>query len=296
MDKKNILILKGDRPNTSDTGSYFTWENLKRLNQDEYFLENYSDIIITIIDGNVQFVSAVTGRDLASYDLVYIRDITHEEVRNALAMYLTHHQKKYINNELGRSQYTSKLLQYVALGLAGLPVPNTVYASAVHREKASYLLGDYPLVAKSTTGSNGSDNFLVSTVYELNKINPHGAFVLQSFIPNLYDYRIIVADDDILLGYKRIRRDESDYLNNVSMGATRELVQEIDDDIRTTAIAAAKILGRNLSGVDILQNKETGRYVILEVNFNYGSPRFESHILNNYFEKLAAYLNKKAIE
>lgn len=296
MEKKNILIMKGDRPNTSNTGSYFTWENLKRLNQDEYFLENYSDIVISIIDGNVQFVSAVTGRDLASYDLVYIRDITHEEVRNALAMYLTYHQKKYINSELGRSQYTSKILQYVALGLARLPVPNTVYASAVHREKASQLLGDYPLVAKSTTGSNGSDNFLVSSVDELNKINPDTAFVLQSFIPNLYDYRIIVADDEILLGYKRVRRDESQYLNNVSKGATRELVREIDDAIRTTAVAAAKVLGRNLAGVDILQNKDTGQIVILEVNYNYGSPRFESHILNNYFEKLAAYLNKKATE
>lgn len=296
MDKKNILILKGDRQNTSDTGSYFTWENLKRLDRDEYFLENYRDIVISIIDGNVQFVSAVTGRDLASYDLVYIRDITHEEVRNALAMYLTHHQKKYINSELGRSQYTNKILQYVALALAGLPVPDTIYASVDHRKKASQLLGNFPLVAKSTTGSNGSDNFLLSSIDELKNINPDTAFLLQSFIPNLYDYRIIVADDEVLLGYKRVRKDETEYLNNVSRGATRELVQEIDDAIRTTAIAAAKVLGRNLSGVDILQNKETGQHVILEVNFNYGSPRFENEILDNYFEKLASYLNKKAIE
>ena len=296
MDKKQILILKGDRPNTIGTGSYFTWEHLKRIGQDDYFLENYSDIVISIIDGEVRFTSALSGRDLSSYDLVYIRDTTHEELRNSLAMYLTHHHKFYINSELGRSQYTSKILQYVALALANVPVPNTIYASADHREKASQLLGNYPLVAKSTTGSNGNDNFLIGSADELNKIDQNASFVIQAFIPNLYDYRIIVAEDDILLSYKRVRQGDEDYLNNVSQGATRELVLDLDATIRKTAIKAAKVLGRNLSGVDILQNKETGEHVVLEINFNYGSPRFESDILDGYFERLASYLNKKATE
>lgn len=292
---KEILILKGDRPNESATGSFFTWENLQRFGSDQYFLEQYSDIIISLINGELRCVSATTGRDIASYDLVYIRDITHENVRNTIAMYLSSNGKKFINSELQNTQYTDKLLQYVAFSLAGLPIPNTVFADKKYRVKAADLLS-YPLVVKSTTGSNGRDNFLVHTSEELEKLEVSDNFVLQTFIPNQFDYRVIVADDTVLLGYKRVRQDDSTHKNNVSQGANRELVDGLTNHIRDTAVSAARVLGRNISGVDILENTETGELVILEVNFNYGSPRFEAPILEKYFRDLAQYLNKKASE
>lgn len=286
---KQILILKGDRPDTSQTGSYFTWENLQRLGSDTYELGKYSDIVFTIIDGKVTCMLASSGRDLASYDLVYIRDITHENVRNSVALYLKHHNKKFINAELHNTQYTDKLLQYVALAIAGISVPQTVFASSGRRKQASAVLGDAPFVMKSTTGSNGNDNFLIQQDGDFER---EGSYVIQALVPNDFDYRVIVGGDDVLLAYKRVRQTADGYLNNVSQGATRELATELDDDVRVLAVKAAQTLGRTLSGVDVLENSQTGQRHILEVNFNYGSPRFEAAVLDEYFKKLASFLNQ----
>jgi glutathione synthase/RimK-type ligase-like ATP-grasp enzyme len=295
MTKKDILILKGDRPNTEETGSYFTWKNLSETGPDNYVIEQYSDIIFSIINGEVRAVSAITGRDVSSYDLVYIRDITHEQVRNAIGLYLSHRKKHFINYELARSQYTSKLLQYIAFADAGLQVPNTVYADRKHLDKAFDLLGGVlPVVIKSTTGSNGNDNFLVRSSSELHELPITSEFVMQTYIDNQFDYRFVVAEDVVLIAYKRLRGGGDNYRNNISQGGKRELVETITPELSQTAVLAAKTLSRNLSGVDILVDETNGQPYVLEVNFNYGTPRFEAEITNEYFVKLADYLHKKA--
>jgi glutathione synthase/RimK-type ligase-like ATP-grasp enzyme len=293
--KKDILILKGDRPNDVITDSYLSWKSLQRLGSDRYFLEQYSDIIFTILDGEVSCISAVSGRDLASYDLVYIRGITHEEIRNSIALYLQKRQKKFINSELKQTQYTSKLLQYVAMAQAGVAVPDTVYANFRHRAKAFELLStSYPVVAKSTTGSNGNDNFLIKSKKELLEVGADINLVIQPFIPNSFDYRVVVASDKILIAYKRTRGESGDYRNNVSQGGERSLVKELPKDVEDMVKRASSTLGRDLSGVDVIQDSDTKKLYVLEVNFNYGTPILDDEVMDEYFLKLAQYLHDSA--
>ena len=294
MIRKDILILKGDRPNTEKTGSFLTWKNLTSIGKDNYFLEQYSDMIFTIINGEVSITSAVTGRDVASYDLVYIRDLGHEEVRNTIALYLEKRNKAFINSELKQRQYPSKLIQYVAYADAGLAVPDTAYANVKHRERALGLLGArFPLVIKSTTGSNGNDNFLVSSLEELNSLDMTAACVIQPFLENKFDYRIVVAENDILIDYSRFRSGDG-YRNNISQVGRLELINDLPRELADMAVQAARAVNRDLAGVDILVAEKTGRPYILEVNFNYGTPEFDTKTDTDYFEKLANFLRKRA--
>lgn len=291
---KDILILKGDRPNTERTGSFLTWKSLTAIGNDNYFLEQYSDMVFTILNGEVSITSAVTGRDVASYDLVYIRDLGHEEVRNTIALYLEKRNKAFINSELKQRQFPSKLIQYVAFADAGLAVPDTAYANVKHRAKALASLGaDFPIVVKSTTGSNGNDNFLVNSLDELNSLDMEAACVMQPFLENQFDYRIVVAESDILIAYKRVRGGD-DYRNNISQGGSRELVKDLSGELAEMAVRAARAVNRDLAGVDILVAEKTGRPYILEVNFNYGTPAFDPETDADYFTKLANFLHRKA--
>lgn len=294
MTRKDILILKGDSVNVERTGSYSTWKNLASLGEDNYFLEQYSDMIFTIIGGEVSITSAVTGRDVGSYDLVYIRGIGQEEVRNTIALYLENRNKAFINSELKQRQFTSKLIQYVAFANKGLAVPDTVYANVIHREKALASLGTgFPIVVKSTTGSNGNDNFLVNSLDELNSLEITAACVMQPFLENQFDYRIVVAESDVLIAYKRVRSGD-DYRNNISQGGSRELVKDLSGELTDMAVRAARAVNRDLAGVDILVAEKTGRPYILEVNFNYGTPAFDPETDADYFTKLASFLHRKA--
>lgn len=287
----DILILKGARE-PAESSAYKTWQALKAAGNAQYFLESYADIMFCIRNGEARCYSQATGRDLATYDLVYIRDFHgYEHERNAIALYLTHKNRKFINKDIGSFQHISKLTQYFALATHGVPVPDMTYGRPQYIAEMADVT--YPAVFKSVVGSNGADNVLVRNKQELLNANVrHGA--LQPFIPNDHDMRVVVADNDILLAYKRMRGSRADHRNNVAFGAKREVVSDLPAGVAELAKKAAHILGRNLAGVDIIKNKKTGAYYVLEVNFNFGMAEVGDGIAEQYYRQLATYLEAKA--
>jgi glutathione synthase/RimK-type ligase-like ATP-grasp enzyme len=288
----DILILKGDRE-PSKSGAHSMWLALKQIGNANYFLENYSDVVFRINNGEVSCFVYDSGRDVASFDLVYVRDFHgFEHERNAVALYLSQKNRRFINDDTRRFQHISKLTQYMALAGNNVPVPDMIYA------KQEYLAdlgeGMFPAVLKSVVGSNGANNVLVRNPGDLARIAvPKG--VLQPFIPNDHDTRVIVADANVLLAYKRVRGNQQDHRNNVAVGARREVMTDAPNDLTALAITAARTLGRNVAGVDIIQNQETGGYYVLEVNFNFGMAEVGDGIAQQYYRKLADYLLKKAL-
>src|SRR5690606_7158125 len=125
-------------------------------------------------------------------------------------------------------------------------------------------------------------------------------FIAQRFIPNSFDYRIVVAGDKVLIGYKRIRQQGGErHVNNVARGARPELVgeEELPSEVAKLAIAAAQSIGRELSGVDVLCSDETGSYVVLEANFNFATAVFEQfgeQVVENYYKSLDDYFGMLA--
>jgi glutathione synthase/RimK-type ligase-like ATP-grasp enzyme len=156
----------------------------------------------------------------------------------------------------------------------------------------------FPFVLKSITGSNGEENFLVKDAAAftdaLAKIGDK-KYLLQEFVPNDSDYRVIVFRDDIACAYRRVRSDDQDYLNNVKTGARRELVRA-DADLTHIAVTAAKSLRRELVGIDIIKNTETGEYAILEANLNFGMTDLPDGVPEAYYKSIAKLLNQYAAQ
>lgn len=283
---KKIIVLVGEK---HESGKKFV-DDIAKYSKNSYVLKKYSDVCVSIKDGELKafFIDDNTGFDDA--DLVFLRGMTDSELRHVLAAYLFNRGIPVVNSESNKYQVMSKLEQNVVLALSGVPVPDCVFVSdEKHYEKAFSLLGvDFPIVAKSINGRNGNDNILVRSALELSNLDIPSP-VFQPFIPNMFDYRVIVAGEQVILSYKRVRSvDTDDYRNNISQGGRREFV-DLPDDLRMMAVRASKSLGREFCGLDILTNSETGESVVLEVNFNFGTPEIEGDASRLFYENVDDY-------
>lgn len=174
-----------------------------------------------------------------------------------------------------------------------MPFPPTIVASGKLISGGRIVVPyDGPLIVKATKASNGAENYLLSSLSEFSG-KEDLLYCIQPFIPNSFDYRIIVAEEEILLVYKRIRQGNETHLNNIEQGGQREITASLNIFTTELAIAAAKSVKRNLAGVDVLV-ADDGKEYLLEVNFNYGTPTIEGEEWESYVTDLDKFFSRKA--
>jgi glutathione synthase/RimK-type ligase-like ATP-grasp enzyme len=251
----------------------------------------YSDLVVTIKDDEVRIFFIDDHSDLTGYDLIYLW-AGNKALRHTIALYMRNYSEgAVVNSESYTFQSMTKLEQNVLLALNNVPVPDSVYT--INREnyyKAIELAGfDFPLVVKAIDGNNGDDNEIVATKTDLRRLQFNDV-IIQPFIPNDFDYRVVVTGSDIATAYKRIRSGEG-YKNNISQGGSRQIA-ELSPDLKNLAIRAAHAMGREFCGLDILTNKVTGRSVVLEVNFTFGTPEFgDEKVEEKFYNKILQYFH-----
>lgn len=235
------------------------------------------NLVFEIKNSELTIRETMTGRDLKDFKAVYIRRLkskTQEKV-TALSIAAKAWGIDVINSENTNLQSFSKVTELVALSLAGLPVPDTIIAARPEVKsmlKNEQWFLDFPLIMKSANGSIGSHNFLVKNKKQLKELlnQPNykdTVFVYQQMVPNDGDYRLLITGNKagVIIHRSAV---EGDHRNNTSLGATALLKQESDfkPEVVRDAIAAAKAMHRELCGVDILIDKDTGKHYVLEVN------------------------------
>ena len=151
----------------------------------------------------------------------------------------------------------------------GLNVPDTLFGS--HQTIAEhYDHFELPVILKSVHGGKGNNNYLIHDAAELQQIlesNPDTKYVLQQFIPNDGDYRVLVFGGKPTLVIYR-RASGNSHLNNTSQGGTAKTVDlsTISPAVKTLAKLAAHVGKVEIAGVDIMLDKDTGEPYLLEVN------------------------------
>jgi RimK family alpha-L-glutamate ligase len=149
--------------------------------------------------------------------------------------------------------------------------------------------GKFPIVMKTLSGSQGigvsiidSMGSLKSVLQTIWKLNSKTEVIFQEKIESDHDLRIHVLtkrfnppkpedDDSVLLGYMRRNRvNKKDFRTNHSLGGTVEKTK-LTDDQKMIAMKAARALGCNWCGVDIIVDKKTGKNYVLEVNASPGT-------------------------
>lgn len=164
----------------------------------------------------------------------------------------------------------NKFLTLLRLKEAGLPVPKTYLATS--RQSLENLLDKmkFPVVMKLLYGSLGkgvmfadSKESAVSLMDTLERFKE--PILLEEYIPNPgEDIRAFVLDGDVLVAMKR-KAKRGERRANIAVGGVGKKI-EINLEQRDLAIKAAKALGMEICGIDILEGRKGP--VIIEANVN----------------------------
>ena len=246
-----------------------------------------------VLDGQkTRIYDAEQNFDVADFDLVVFRTIGKlKEEAIAIAAYCRSKNIKYIDGyipKIGINKLSCAFIRWEH----DLPVPETVYGPAESVFSQVSVTG-LPAVLKASDGKKGRDNYLVNSpeaIQEILSSNPEKTFVLQKFIANDGDLRLVVLNDRVRLIISR-QAQNSTHLNNTSQGGKAELIplESVPPDVIELALQATKLEQLSVSGVDIIEEQNSGRYYILEVNRapQIGTGEFVDEKLEAYARALA---------
>ena len=170
----------------------------------------------------------------------------------------------------------NKAKQYIRLAQSGIPMPRTVIAPKVYPNFSiagtgyfERVLADFglPMIIKEGHGSFGAKVYLIETeeaffekVESLRGVD----FVFQEFIASSRgrDIRVNTVGGRIVAAM--YRHSETDFRANITNGGVAESV-ELSDEQRQIALDAARAVGAEFAGVDLLFGPG-GRPLVCEVN------------------------------
>lgn len=237
---------------------------------------NFEDLLVCISNAQRSITCGSDGYDMKDAELVIAfnwypsRRRGLRDVAFTLGLYLQEHGKQFWNSEMSMQRSTTKLSATWLLSVYGVPIPDTVF-SLNHQTLACCHTGR-PMILKDIAASRGRDNFVVHTQQEVLDVlgkSMDGQFVLQEFIPNDFDIRLICIGGKPQLAIKRQRTTQNTHLNNTSQGGEAQLLplDAVPQSVREEARRICLGMKRELAGIDyIVSNASSGRYVCLEVN------------------------------
>ncbi len=173
---------------------------------------------------------------------------------------------------IGRSRDKLRSLQLLAREGVGLPV-TTFAHDPKQTEEVLKVSGGAPVVIKLLEGTQGigvvladSDRSAKSVIEAFRgaKVN----ILVQEFIAEAggTDIRALVVGGKVVAAMQR-KGAEDDFRSNLHRGGTAQMVK-ISPEERSTAIRAAKRMGLNVAGVDMLRSNHGP--VVMEVNSSPG--------------------------
>lgn len=271
---KRIIFLGSKQFGEKNSAAELARQCAVRLGEDaqvqHWFFE---DLLFSVSDSGRSIADSASGQDVLDADLViavnwYAKDL--RDLAFTLALHLSEHHVLFWNSEMLTQRSTTKLSATWQLAQAGIAVPETVFS--LNREVLAKAWPHEQAIVKDIAGSRGRNNYLVRSHQKLADLlndAPGYRFMVQEFIPNDYDIRVVCFGGEPRLVIKRERQGDATHLNNVSQGAQATLleVNTLPETVRAEAIRICKLLGREMAGIDyVVANDGTTRYICLEVN------------------------------
>lgn len=189
-----------------------------------------------------------------------------------------------------------KLRSLQVLSRAGLGLPKTVFTNyAKETEEILSEVGGAPVIIKLLEGTQGLGVVLAenkkaakSVIEAFNGLKAR--IIVQEFIGESKgsDIRALVVDGEVVGAMKRTAK-EGEFRSNLHRGGRAELIEMSEDEERA-AILAAKKLGLDVAGVDILQSNRGP--LIIEVNSSPGLEGIEKATGIDVAGKIIEYLER----
>ena len=259
-----------------------------------------SQLSFVIQDREAAIIDTTQGYELADFDLVVFRIIGKRiDEAIAVAAYCRKMGISYVDeyvSDVGNTKLGCAFVRWEH----DLPVPDVMFGPS---DAMISLLTRFdfqpPFIVKEDTGRKGRNNFLVHSreaVADTMNARPEVTFIVQKFIPNDGDYRLVTFNGQVRLAILRKGAEDS-HLNNISQQGTATLVPlaELDPAIAKLAIQAAALDKLQIAGVDVIVDKRTKTPYILEVNRapQIGTGAFIDEKLTAYADALQELVQEK---
>ncbi len=301
--KKELEILLLSTKRTAVTQAFA--DNVARSGKKlKVTYATYEDLCFVIDHSGTHVNLHGSGRDIATFDLVHFKTSSgHKGVAAATARYVERRGLPFLDESVKHFSGTSKLYQYVIMETQfdDLRVPRSVFMLPSTLARSYDFVKDQlglPFVLKDIHGNKGEYNYLIKNQKSFDEAiqkadKDEVQCIAQAFIANDGDYRVLVFGNKIYLVIYRERLNDKTHLNNTSRGARATLVATTDlpPAIQMASLASAKLMERQVAGVDIVKDKLSGLWYCLEVN---DGPQLATGSFRN--EKQAAfadYLERK---
>jgi alpha-L-glutamate ligases, RimK family len=197
---------------------------------------------------------------------------------------------------ISRSRDKLRSLQLLSRKGIGLPVTGFGYSPDDTQDLIS-LVGGAPLVIKLLEGTQGKGVVLAETDKAAESVidafrGLKAYFLTQQYIAeaNGADIRCFVIGDKVVAAMMR-QAKEGEFRSNLHRGGTAMPVK-ITPAERATAVRAAKIVGLNVAGVDLMRSKNGP--VVLEVNSSPGLEGIETATGKNIAGMIYEFIEKNA--
>ncbi|MGD8379000.1 MAG: 30S ribosomal protein S6--L-glutamate ligase [Gammaproteobacteria bacterium] len=203
-----------------------------------------------------------------------------------------------LNESVAITRSRDKLRSIQLLSRKGIGLPVTGFAhSPDDTEDLLKLVGGAPTVIKLLEGTQGVGVVLAETrqaaesvIDAFRGLDAH--FLVQEYIREAggCDIRCFVIGEKVVASMMR-RAREGDFRSNLHRGGSAQLIR-ITPEERSTAVRAAKIMGLNVAGVDIMRSNHGP--VVLEVNSSPGLEGIEAASGKDIAGSIIQYLEKHA--
>jgi len=203
-----------------------------------------------------------------------------------------------LNESVGIGRSRDKLRSMQLLARDGIGLPVTAFAhDPLYADKVLDIVGGAPAVIKLLEGTQGIGVVLADTARSAKSVIEafRGANVnilVQEFIKEAggMDIRALVIDGKVVAAMKRTGA-KGEFRSNLHRGGSAESIK-ITAEERSTAVRAAKAMGLNVCGVDMLRSNHGP--VVMEVNSSPGLEGVENATGIDIAGKIIEFLEEHA--
>ncbi|ETA67648.1 MAG: ribosomal protein S6--L-glutamate ligase [Methanolobus sp.] len=203
-----------------------------------------------------------------------------------------------LNESVAITRSRDKLRSLQLLSRKGIGLPITVYASKPGDVKDMInMVGGAPLVIKLLEGTQGIGVVLAESQKAAESIiegfmGVKANILVQEYIKesNGADIRCFVIGGKVVASMKR-QGPEGEFRSNMHRGGTATTIR-ITPEERSTAVRAAKIMGLNVAGVDLLRSNHGP--VVMEVNSSPGLEGIENTTGKDIASMIIEYIEKNS--
>lgn len=218
------------------------------------------------------------GLDLTQFDAVIPRIATYmTRYGTAMVRQLEMQGVYTASSSIAISRSRDKLRSMQLLAKAGVDIPKTVFSrNSVDIDGLIDKIGGTPVIIKLARGTHGNGVVLAETKKAAKSVlqafylqNEDGTNILvQEYIEESAgtDIRVLVVGGRVVASMKRQSLDD-DFRSNLHKGGEGTAIKLTDEE-RKMAIKAAKAMGLNIAGVDMMRSNRGP--LVLEVNASPG--------------------------